>query len=119
VNWRRALLLALAVGACGAEDAGLLVRFHSPRAIPAEADALRVTVVDAADETELDDATYDLVVIGAFPATLGLVRGDDTPAMIRIEAVVLLDEIAVATGMAEARFMDGMNKRIEITLHDL
>ena len=115
----RALLLALALGACGAEDAGLLLRFHSERAIPAEADALRVTILDAGDDTELDDETHDLVMIGAFPATLGLVRGDDTPALIRIEAVVLLDEVAVATGMAEAQFMDGKNKRIEITLHDL
>lgn len=112
----RWLGLALFVGACGGDAAGLLVRFHSDRAIPDEADTLVVTIVDADDGTAVDEQSYELGPVGAFPATLGITRGAGTPDRVRIEGVLSVDDVVVAAGAALTEFVDGANRQVDVTL---
>jgi len=111
-----AVLFALAGVGCGADESGLLVRFLSDRTIPDEAETLEVVIADGADGTVLDVATYDLVPLAAFPATLGVVRGPDTPAEIRIEATLRVGDEAVASGGAVTTFLDGANRQVDVQL---
>lgn len=114
-----ALVLAFLLSACAEEDGGgLLCRFLSDRAVPAEAERLEVAIFAADDGAELSRRTWELAPLGGFPATLGVERGEATPDRVRLEGRVSVGAVLVAAGAAETEFVDGATRVVDVLLVD-
>ena len=113
-----AALLALFGASCGGAETGAVVHFLSQRQIPGQAQSLEVAVLGAQDGKELSRRSYDLAPIARFPATLGLVQGDETPARVRVEGKVLVGTAVVAAGSAEMEFAAARLVRVDVSLID-
>lgn len=105
--------------ACADAEGGLLVRFLSERRVPDEAEALEVAVFSGADGAELAREAYELAPIGGFPATIGLRRGDATPARVRVEGRVSLGGAVIAAGAADTEFVGDVTRQVDVLLVDV
>jgi len=114
------LLACSTAGACGDEARDrVLVRFLSQRAIPDQADAVEVIVRSTEDSIEVGRRRYPLTGLSEFPASVELVRGDATPARVRVEGDLYLGSALVAGGGAEHDFDAGQQDDLDVALIDV
>lgn len=97
--------------ACGADE--LVVDVQSQRRVPAEVDALRLTITDL---SQIDTLRSILVrLTEPFPAVVLFEVGDETPDRLRVEVEARLGQTIVDSAAAEAGRSDGTT-RIRIDL---